>query len=80
MKPDACKVWPFKVLSEAKYGDPNKAAYTYRGYHLCVEYVCSEYVTGTDLVSYYRKGAELSRSRQVQHNTTKTGLVPSMDR
>jgi Fe-S-cluster containining protein len=29
MKPEACKIWPFKVLSEPKYGQPNQAAFDY---------------------------------------------------
>ena len=27
MKPEACKLWPFKVLSEPKYGEEKQAAY-----------------------------------------------------
>ncbi|UCF45245.1 MAG: YkgJ family cysteine cluster protein [Candidatus Bathyarchaeota archaeon] len=29
MKPDACKLWPFKVLSEPKYGQAHQAAFNY---------------------------------------------------
>ncbi len=29
MKPNACKIWPFKVLTESKYGEPNQAAFNY---------------------------------------------------
>ncbi len=31
MKPEACKLWPFKVLSTPKYGYPQQAAYNYCG-------------------------------------------------
>jgi hypothetical protein len=31
MKPKACKLWPFKLLSEPKYGDSNQAAFEYMG-------------------------------------------------
>ncbi len=29
-KPLACKIWPFKILVEPKYGYPNEAAYNYK--------------------------------------------------
>ena len=29
MKPKACKLWPFKILLEPKFGRPNEAAYKY---------------------------------------------------
>ncbi|MFQ6068135.1 MAG: YkgJ family cysteine cluster protein [Candidatus Bathyarchaeia archaeon] len=29
MKPQACKLWPFKVLDKPKYGDSNHAVYHY---------------------------------------------------
>jgi len=81
MKPDACKVWPFKVLSEAKYGDPNKAAYTYRGYQLYVyaDTMCSGLRYGEPTWDFrtatVKEFTELSLGlRQVQHNTTKTGF------
>jgi len=30
MKPKACKLWPFKVLSRPGFGRPNEAGYKYR--------------------------------------------------
>jgi Fe-S-cluster containining protein len=36
MKPEACKIWPFKVLSEPKYGEPKEAAFDYLGTRLYV--------------------------------------------
>ncbi len=35
-KPEACKIWPFKVVSEPKYGEPNQAAFDYMGHRLYV--------------------------------------------
>jgi hypothetical protein len=49
MKPEACKIWPFKVLSEPKYGDPNQAAYDYRGMRF--------YIYGDSMCSGLRYGA-----------------------
>jgi Fe-S-cluster containining protein len=31
MKPNACKLWPFKILSYPKYGYPDDAAYDFGG-------------------------------------------------
>lgn len=31
MKPKACKLWPFKILTKPEYGSTNQAAYNYRG-------------------------------------------------
>ncbi len=45
MKPEACKIWPFKVLSEPKYGEPNQAAYDYRA--------CDFTFTGTPCAAVY---------------------------
>ena len=36
MKPEACKLWPFKVLSEPKYGQANQAKFTFNGRELFV--------------------------------------------
>ncbi len=36
MKPEACKLWPFKVLSEPKYGQPEHATFNYAGRKLFV--------------------------------------------
>ncbi len=29
MKPDACKIWPFKILAEPRYGEEKQARYEY---------------------------------------------------
>jgi len=36
MKPNACKLWPFKVLAEPKYGQSNKAEFNFGGRKLFV--------------------------------------------
>jgi hypothetical protein len=36
MKPNACKIWPFKILAEPKYGQPQQAAFTFAGRQLYV--------------------------------------------
>ena len=48
IKPEACKIWPFKVLTEPKYGEENLAAYDYRGLRF--------YVYGDDMCSGLRYG------------------------
>lgn len=36
MKPDACKLWPFKILAEPKYGDSEQAIFEYGGKKLFI--------------------------------------------
>jgi Fe-S-cluster containining protein len=36
MKPEACKIWPFKVLAEPKYGEPKLSEFNYMGHKLYV--------------------------------------------
>jgi Fe-S-cluster containining protein len=36
MKPSACKLWPFKVLTEPKYGQANQALFNYGGRRLFI--------------------------------------------
>ena len=49
MKPQACKLWPFKVLSEPKYGEPNQAAFNYMGnkMYIYADTMCSGLRPGT---------------------------------
>ena len=60
MKPEACKIWPFKVLTEPKYGEANQAAYDYRGMRF--------YVYGDDMCSGLRVGTP---TWDFQHTTIK---------
>jgi len=36
MKPNACKLWPFKVLAEPRYEDANQAIFEYMGKKLYI--------------------------------------------
>ncbi len=49
MKPKACKLWPFKVLSKPKYGHANEAVYYYGGgrFFLYADSSCSGLMYGT---------------------------------
>ena len=60
IKPEACKIWPFKVLTEPKYGEENLAAYDYRGLRF--------YVYGDDMCSGLRYGTP---TWDFQHTTVK---------
>jgi Fe-S-cluster containining protein len=78
MKPEACKLWPFKVLSEPKYGQENLAAYDYGGMRLYIyaDTMCSGLHCGTPTWDFQhatlREFTELALGfRQVQYKTTK---------
>lgn len=85
MKPGACKLWPFKVLSEPKYGQANQALFNYRGIKLFVyaDSMCSGLRYGSPTwefnFSTLREFVELALgARQVQCKTTSDlGFVPS---
>lgn len=77
MKPAACKLWPFKVLSEPKYGQANQAAFNYQGIRLFVyaDSMCSGLRYGAPTwefnFSTLREFVELALgARQVQCKTT----------
>lgn len=77
-KPEACKIWPFKVLSEPKYGEPNQAEYDYGGLRLYVygDTMCSGLRVGTPTWDFRNKTikefVELALGlRQVQYKTTR---------
>ena len=36
MKPEACKIWPFKVTAEPKYGEEDLAVFEYKGHQVYV--------------------------------------------
>jgi hypothetical protein len=77
MKPGICKIWPFKVLSEPKYGEPNKAAYNYYKMRLYIygDNMCSGLSYGTptwDFRYTHKKFVELALGvRQRQYKTTR---------
>jgi hypothetical protein len=78
MKPEACKIWPFKVLSEPKYGEPNQAAYDYLGVRLFVygDSMCSGLRLGMPTWDFryitVKEFAELALGvRHIQNKTTR---------
>ena len=78
MKPEACKLWPFKVLSQPKYGEPNQAVFDYMGHELYiyVDTMCSGLRYGIPKWEFrhatIREFAEIALGiRQVQYKTTR---------
>jgi Fe-S-cluster containining protein len=79
MKPEACKIWPFKVSTEPKYGEEKLAAYDYRGVRLYVygDTMCSGLRYGTPTWDFQhttvREFAEIALGvRDVQFKSTRT--------
>jgi Fe-S-cluster containining protein len=78
MKPEACKIWPFKVLSEPKYGEEKLAAFDYMGKRLYVyvDTMCNGVHYGSPSwefrYSTVKEFAELALGvRRVQHKSTR---------
>lgn len=78
MKPEACKIWPFKVLSEPKYGQPNQAVFDYGKMRLYIyaDVMCSGLRYGTPTWDFqYSKLKEFTEIslglRQIQYKTTR---------
>jgi Fe-S-cluster containining protein len=78
MKPEACKIWPFKVLSEPKYGQPKQAAFDYGGakLYVYVDTMCSGLRYGASTWDFknvtLREFIEIALgSRQMQHKSTR---------
>ncbi|MGO8806483.1 MAG: YkgJ family cysteine cluster protein [Candidatus Bathyarchaeia archaeon] len=79
MKPEACKIWPFKVMTEPKYGEEKQAAYDYRGlrFYIYGDTMCSGLRYGTPSYDFQhstiREFAEIAlRVRDMQCKTTRT--------
>jgi Fe-S-cluster containining protein len=79
MKPEACKIWPFKILTEPKYGEEKQAAFNYMGNNLYVyaDTMCSGLRFGTPTWEFryttIKEFAELALGlRQVQYKTTRS--------
>jgi Fe-S-cluster containining protein len=55
MKPAACKLWPFKVLFEPKYGDAKQAAFDFYGKRLYIyaDSNCAGLRLGTPVWEFY---------------------------
>ena len=78
-KPQACKIWPFKVLAEPKYGEPSKAVYNYGGVRLYVygDTMCSGLRLGEPTWEFrstkVKEFTELSLGlRQIQYKSTRS--------
>jgi hypothetical protein len=77
MKPEACKIWPFKVLTEPKYGQANEAVFDYgkTKLYVYVDNMCSGLRYGVPTWDFrYRivpEFAEIALGvRNVQHYAT----------
>ena len=78
-KPEACKTWPFKVLTEPRYGNPKQAVFDYLGTQLFVygDTTCSGLRLGTPTWDFQHKTlrefTEIAIGiRDTQHKTTRT--------
>jgi len=78
MKPEACKLWPFKVLSEPKYGEADQAVYDFGGMRLYIygDNMCIGLRWGTPTWDFrhitIKEFAELALGiRQIQYKTTR---------
>ena len=79
IKPEACKIWPFKILTEPKYGEEKQAAFNYLGNNLYVyaDTMCSGLQYGTPTWEFryttLKEFTELALGlRQVQYKTTRS--------
>ena len=77
MKPNACKLWPFKILSEPKYGQADQASFNYGGRKLFIyaDAMCSGLRYGRPTWEFnfltLREFAEIALgTRRVQSKTT----------
>lgn len=78
MKPEACKLWPFKVLAEPKYGDAKQAAFEFSGktLYLYADSMCEGLRYGTPSWEFQslvlKEFAALAIGTcRAQHNTTR---------
>ena len=77
MKPEACKIWPFKVTAEPKYGEEKLAAFDYNGHRLYVyvDNMCNGVRYGKPTWEFQnqtvREFVELALgTRELQHHAT----------
>ena len=78
IKPEACKLWPFKVIAEPKYGAPNQAVFDYMGnkIYVYVDTMCSGLRYGEPTWDFrYKTVKEFTELalgvRQVQYKSTR---------
>ena len=79
MKPEACKIWPFKILSEPKYGEEKQAAFNFLGNNLYIyaDTLCNGLRYGTPTWEFryttLKEFTELALGlRRVQYKTTRS--------
>ncbi len=87
MKPEACKIWPFKVLAEAKYGNSNQATYNCGGKQMYIyaDTMCSGLRYGAPTWDFQyiklKEFAELSLGiRTEQYKTTRSSRLKTPQR
>jgi Fe-S-cluster containining protein len=72
MKPNACKIWPFKILVEPKYGEPRQAVFDYLGKRL---YVYAD--SNCNGLKYGSPSWEFSKSTLKEFASIALGACPS---
>lgn len=85
MKPKACKLWPFKILSWPKYGNARKAAYRYMGriLYVYVDPFCPGVKVGVPSKNFVNKvlpefiEIALGLRTGQEHSTSKLPEAPS---
>lgn len=77
MKPDACKIWPFKIFLEARFGEPDQAVFEYheRKLYVYADSNCPGLKLGLPTWEFafqtLREFIDLAiGSQRVQHRTT----------
>ena len=79
MKPLACKIWPFKIFDNPKFGKPNEALYRYqnKNFYIYVDPACTGLSWGKPTPEFkYRTSPEfidvaLGLRKQQFHSTSK---------
>ena len=79
MKPDACKIWPFKVLAQPRYGEAKQAEYHFgdQTLYVYVDTMCSGLRYGEPTWEFknatIKEFSELALGlRDVQYKTTRS--------
>ncbi|PVX23779.1 MAG: hypothetical protein CW691_09645 [Candidatus Bathyarchaeum sp.] len=85
MKPLACKIWPFKVFDNPKFGNPNEALYTYRNrnFFIYVDPACTGLTLGKPSPEFKYKtlpefiDVAVGIRRKQLHSTSKIQFRPN---
>ncbi|MFZ7137179.1 MAG: YkgJ family cysteine cluster protein [archaeon] len=84
VKPLACKIWPFKVFDEPKFGDERQALYVYRDrkFYVYVDPACTGLLLGKPTTDFKFKflpefiDVALGLRQNQYHSTSKTRMQP----